>query len=112
MTSRTHHEPCFLYGLIDPRTATVFYVGISNNPQRRFDQHRTDRASPACDRFNEIEAAGLRPQLKVLWGMCGRQRTRDLETRVIQEFPALTNNLARIANRAAKQAELSKGLTK
>ena len=36
----------YIYALVDPETAEIFYVGRSTNPERRYTQHV--RAARAC----------------------------------------------------------------
>ena len=59
-----------IYGLIDPRDRTLFYVGRSNRPKTRLDSHvkeAKDGSNHAKSlRIREILAAGVRPELVVL----------------------------------------------
>jgi hypothetical protein len=50
-----------VYGLIDLRTAAVFYIGITNRTvPERLNQHRADRASAVWDVIRGIEAEGTK----------------------------------------------------
>lgn len=91
MSNRRNDIPCFLYGLLDPRTATIFYIGISVCPQDRLPQHKSDPASAAHRRYQQIIKAELQPQLVVLWQCRDRDHARQIERLVVGDFPALTN---------------------
>ena len=36
-----------VYGLIDPRSGSVFYIGCSKSARKRFHQHHNDTGSAA-----------------------------------------------------------------
>ncbi len=86
----TDSFPFFVYGLSDPQTGTVFYIGISKDPIRRLPQHRSDRGSSAYQRYQKILSAGLQPQLIIFW-QCKENRANHIERRLVNEYPALTN---------------------
>lgn len=65
------HEPagrlCYIYGLIDPVTEQVRYVGKSQRPRERLANHLNERKP--CHRTNWLQSLkrqGLRPKLVIL----------------------------------------------
>lgn len=59
----------YIYGLIDPRDHKYFYVGLSDNPQRRLKQHTRLQKLPSQDmkaKLAEMAEAGAEPILRVL----------------------------------------------
>jgi hypothetical protein len=54
-----------IYGLIDPQTRTVFYIGVSRNPKQRLMNHLSDPGSAAWHRCRALRATGLRPTLHI-----------------------------------------------
>lgn len=64
-------ETTQIYGILDPRANRVFYVGRSNNPERRLAQHVTEARLVGtrikrAQVIREILAAGLQPALIIL----------------------------------------------
>lgn len=99
MTKPKKDGPCFVYGLIDPRTAKIFYVGMTYNPDGRFYAHHHDRGSFAYPRIKELGAAGLQSQLVILFKAADRLSARILERKLIAEYDALTNTVGRLDRR-------------
>lgn len=57
----------FIYGLIDPRTHAVRYVGKSANPAMRLKTHLKDKHSThKVHWLNELRALGLMPHIVVI----------------------------------------------
>lgn len=61
----------FLYGLADPRTGDIRYVGKSKNPEKRLRQHIRDRNRrphyPVSRWIRSLLSEGVSPSLTVLW---------------------------------------------
>lgn len=93
MTNLKNDGPCYVYGLFDPRTGTVFYVGTSIRPERRAPAHRLDPASSAYSRSREIIRDGFEPQLVTLAKCENRNRALYVEHQLLMEYPALTNRV-------------------
>lgn len=57
----------YIYKLVDPRTNKPFYVGMTNNPKHRFNQHlsiyHTTRIKEAI--IQEIRAQGFHPIMEI-----------------------------------------------
>ena len=51
MKSKT---PNHLYFLINTDTGTPFYVGITNNPERRMKEHEKDYRIKKCSKFKDV----------------------------------------------------------
>lgn len=81
-----------LYGLVDPRTNTVFYVGITKyNLRARFTGHRSDRASAAWGRIREIEEDNQQCHIHLLADFYSRDEAREVERELIRRHPGLCN---------------------
>jgi hypothetical protein len=67
--AKTENATTFIYGLTDPDSGKIRYVGKSNNPQRRRKAHM-DRSGTSgwhsAAWLNSLKAAGKRPGLVVL----------------------------------------------
>lgn len=57
----------FIYLLSDPRTGLVRWVGATNNPKQRFNEHlcKTDNVEKAAW-VNELKSLGFKPAMEVL----------------------------------------------
>lgn len=89
-------NPVSVYGLIDPRTDAVFYIGISSKPERRFSRHLSDDSSAAHHIMNEVQELGLRVELKIFEMFPTRAEAIELETNLIRTMPGLTNVAGRL----------------
>lgn len=79
MEKRMHEIKFYVYILIDPRDATVRYVGKSYDPQKRLKQHLkcgwSDYNPQKAQWIQDLKIAGLEPILKILesfdnyWGV-------------------------------------------
>ncbi|HSH30739.1 MAG TPA: GIY-YIG nuclease family protein [Thiohalobacter sp.] len=57
----------YVYGLVDPRDRTIFYVGKASANDRAFNHLKaTASESEKSKRISEIRAAQLEPQVEVL----------------------------------------------
>lgn len=60
-------RPAVIYGLIDPRTSMVRYVGKSIRPEQRLANHMNDRSVTwRTNWLAELRHLGLRPELVTL----------------------------------------------
>jgi hypothetical protein len=113
MQRRDPYEIVYIYGLLDPRTLAVHYVGVSNNPKARAGVHwqlrrqhvdwsEDDRICLAEARKNhwlrDLDAAGLRPILEV-WcqevRIDAHWREKEIIRRLYREGEPVTNHLPR-----------------
>ena len=64
MTERT----TYIYALRDPRDGQVYYVGKSNVPRRRFEQHLEDKDTnpQKAAWIDSLMAIGLKPEMSIL----------------------------------------------
>jgi hypothetical protein len=61
----------FIYGLVDPRTDEVRYIGKSDNPRSRLAAHLRDRSdNHRCHWLGELRSADLQPTLLILDEVC------------------------------------------
>lgn len=58
----------FVYELVDPRTNAVVYVGITNNPNLRFQAHLSNtEGNDKKDRWVEqLREESFEPRMKIL----------------------------------------------
>ncbi len=56
----------YIYGLTDPRTGQVFYVGRTNEPARRFIDHSASHNLEVKAIYQELSQCGLQPEMKIL----------------------------------------------
>lgn len=57
----------FIYGLVDPDTSRVFYVGRSRNPSQRFTSHLSDNGnSDKAQWIRKLASEGKQPSLMIL----------------------------------------------
>jgi DNA-binding transcriptional regulator YiaG len=77
-----------IYGLVDPRNQTIFYVGRSNSPDKRFYVHKrfvAGSSQPVQLRVQEIRAAGCEPELVILERV-NKREAKEAEERWIARF--------------------------
>lgn len=86
MTNLKNEGPCYVYGLLDPRSATVFYIGTSLHPERRLFNHRHEKG-----RCRAIIRDGFDPQLIIFHKCDDRNQALRIEYRLLEEYPALIN---------------------
>ena len=84
----TVHKVAYVYELIDPRDNAPFYVGSTNNLQKRYKEHiytsnytRKGKLTPVQHRINEIKTSGQSPVLGLLEQLedCTTQQLRECE---------------------------------
>lgn len=76
----------YIYGLVDPRTHQIRYVGQSNSPERRYQEHLDDDDNtPKCDWIRELKRKGLKPQL-IYFLPCDSWQADSTERAYIQQF--------------------------
>jgi predicted GIY-YIG superfamily endonuclease len=58
----------FVYELVDPRTNDVAYVGITDNPNRRFQAHLSDTETNDEKRMwiEQLRSENLEPRMRIL----------------------------------------------
>ena len=87
----------YIYGLIDPNTAEVRYIGKSIRPKERLTNHMNDVSN--CHRshwLQSLKSKGLKPEMVILEEMDGESDWQSSERKWIQygrdaNWP-LTNN--------------------
>lgn len=74
-----------VYTLADPRTGEVRYVGVTTNPQQRFQFHMGAKSgTPMGDWMDKMDAAGVAPVCTVIAETCVGIN-RSVEREVINE---------------------------
>ena len=72
-------KPHYIYGLFDPNTGAVRYIGRSTNPDKRLASHRNMNQNDAKTAWvNELKAAGQRPELAII-ETCTAETVKDAE---------------------------------
>ena len=56
----------YVYGLGDPRTSRIYYVGVSANPKDRLHAHIVRPLASLKNWIDALDAVGQRPTLKIL----------------------------------------------
>ncbi len=80
-----------VYGLIDPRNKSVFYVGRSTNVDRRLLSHCSDPSSPAWAVCQVIKSSGLQISHCIFGTYLTKLGAKILEGRLILALPNLVN---------------------
>lgn len=75
----------YIYGLIDPRTNALFYIGFTHNPEYRLSIHNQSGSAGFKKRafIKQMRAEGFKPQMVILQ-KCQEQFARHLEKQWIQ----------------------------
>ena len=86
--TRSHH----VYELIDGRDGSVFYVGVTINPDCRFYEHGAPKSpSAAFPRIQEIRQSGNEYQMRIVASFKNRQRAESFEALLISGTPGIVN---------------------
>lgn len=57
----------YIYALVDPRDKRIKYVGKTNNPDRRYDEHvETEETTQKAIWIQELRSAGVKPTMILL----------------------------------------------
>ncbi len=87
----------FVYELIDPQTGETGYVGITNNPNLRYQQHLggRDRNGRKNAWLQQLLAEGVEPEMSILETVDDKRHALERETywirHLIQQGIRLTN---------------------
>ena len=85
-------EPSWkVYGLIDPRTGWVFYVGMTQSILRRLAAHKCQKQSAAWEMCQDIMQAGSEVSYCIFGEFRCEEMARFLETRLIVSLPITFN---------------------
>ncbi len=104
---RIVYKPHFVYGLIDPRTGVVFYIGVTTHVKRRMAAHQSPASADtnAHARCMEIRATGARVEHKIYGEYLNSIEGRWAERELILTLPGLVNSV-RHDNRGGMSVEL------
>ena len=81
-----------VYGVIDPLSKCICYVGITNGPlSKRFNQHRSDRNSAVWELFDDVRQRGAEIEYCVLATVKSEKAARHLESALIIILPQIFN---------------------
>lgn len=76
----------YIYGLVDPITWYICYIGQSKNPQRRYVEHLEDEDdTPKCDWIRDLRRRGKKPIMVILCA-CDSWQADSTERAYIQQF--------------------------
>lgn len=78
----------FIYELIDPRTETVAYVGITTDPNSRLQQHVNcvDENNEKIEWIQQLQKEALEPRMKILEIVETREEAIEKEKQWIQYY--------------------------
>jgi len=90
----------FIYELIDPRTETVAYVGITTNPNSRLQQHVNcmDENNEKIEWIQQLQKEALEPRMKILEIVETREEAIEKEKQWIQHYLSKGVSLSNIKN--------------
>lgn len=77
----------YLYGLICPVYSEIKYIGLSKNPEVRFNQHMScnTESKKKNEWINKLKELGLKPELQILNTYTDRAFASKEEIRYIEE---------------------------
>lgn len=85
-----------VYGLIDPRTQKLFYVGYSCNVGDRISQHNTTNGCcRTVDVVRELGELDLRAEHCIIGEFESKKQALELESKLIVLLPDIVNGLGR-----------------
>ena len=77
----------YIYVLKDPETSRVMYVGVTNNPLKRFAEHMAcSTGMKTISWINKLEKQGKTPHMDVIDFVEDRKTAEDVEKRLIEMF--------------------------
>ena len=84
-STTTKHLGHYVYGLVDPRDKTIFYVGKASANNRAFNHLRIHEGEERKhQRIREIHAAGYEPSVEILrYGLGSLRESFEVEAAVI-----------------------------
>lgn len=80
----------FVYELVDPRNSVTGYVGITNNPNKRYLEHIDERAGRGRKYgwISSLQEEGIQPKMKILEIVDDLEQARRQERYWIQRYLA------------------------
>jgi predicted GIY-YIG superfamily endonuclease len=74
------HDQYVVYALVDPRSQDICYIGITNHPERRMNQHINGEDNLRKQAWlQSLRTHGLRPTMKILETVTGQKEARRRE---------------------------------
>jgi predicted GIY-YIG superfamily endonuclease len=94
----------FVYELVDPRTDAVAYVGITDNPNRRFQAHLSDTETNDGKRMwvEQLQSEGLEPRMRILEIVETKEEALEREKHLIRHYTRLGEQLTNISHHGVK----------
>jgi hypothetical protein len=94
-------KPVYIYGLVDPRTDVVMYIGKTVDIKNRLRQHRKPRADQRMTRVKSwaisLKSKGLEPSMVILEA-CTEDSWKDREIFHIQDHRSKNDKLLNMAD--------------
>lgn len=77
-----------IYGLVDPRTEKIRYIGISTNVFKRYREHTQiiDLTTPKGQWINDLYSLGMRPMLLMMGIAPDESIARQKEKNFIEQY--------------------------
>jgi len=94
----------FVYELIDPRTDAVVYVGITNNPNQRFQAHLNDTETNIKKKkwIEQLQKEHFEPHMRILEIVETREEALEREKHWIRHYTKLGEQLTNISHHGVK----------
>jgi predicted GIY-YIG superfamily endonuclease len=95
----------FIYELVDPKTDTVAYVGLTNNPNARFQDHMTNFGTnmKKSDWVRQLRSEHLKPRMRILEIVDTKEAAVERERYWIRHYLSLGISLVNIEHAVQRQ---------
>jgi predicted GIY-YIG superfamily endonuclease len=93
--------PYYLYELVSPIDNQCFYIGITGNPRRRFQQHLAGKCASTKGFISELSGRGLKPLHVPVFEFASLVQAHELEKTLVRESirsktPLCNNRFGRV----------------
>lgn len=78
-------EDYTIYQYADPQSQEIMYIGVTNNPVRRFKQHKKNSKGACYQWLQELEEQGLEPLITIIDKEINLNIARALEKKHIKD---------------------------
>lgn len=100
----------FIYVLKDPRTGDVRYVGLTNNPAIRYQQHLQSSSGDKQSWIAELSSEGIRPLLEIIETVETKVQAETREQYWIYEYRGRGADLLNVVTPALHCKDENRGI--